>query len=126
MTIRSLLAAIPFVWLTACGYDAPPAPTRTPTPAPSNAPASIRIDISSQSAQDAVTAVVLTVDGRGVSGIPVQFFIGAGSITPAGGTSDVTGSVHAVATSPTNTTITATAPSVSLTASFNILATTTH
>jgi len=98
-----------------CAYDSPPTLV-TPTPTPSSAPASIRATASSRSDYTtAVTATVLTSDGRFVAGIPIGFSTANGTVSTAATTTDANGSATTIVTTPANTTVTVTIGAITTT-----------
>jgi Bacterial Ig-like domain (group 1) len=92
--------------VVACeGVEPPPPPTAPILPA---TPASLVLTASSGfNDQLAVSARVLSLDGRAVPNVTVAFSIGAGSITPPTAPTDADGTAHATAVSTANTTISA-------------------
>jgi|RhiMetdeSRZDD1v2_1073273.scaffolds.fasta_scaffold11529_2 uncharacterized membrane protein len=92
----------------ACAYEAPTQPTTTiPTSPPSStAPASIRINASTRfDRQLDITATVLTADGHFVPNIVVTFSVSSGTVTPADGTTDSSGTVRTTLTPSDSQTI---------------------
>src|SRR5206468_9560792 len=98
-----------------CAYNSPAAPATTSV-TPSQAPASIRTTASSRSDYTtAVTATVLTADGRFVPGIPIGFSTASGTVSTAATTTDANGSATTIVNTPANTTVTVTIGAISTT-----------
>jgi len=94
--------------ITACAYQSPIEPTTTipTTPPSSTAPASIRITASTRfDRQVDIAATVLTADGRFVPNVVVRFSVSSGTVTPADGTTDSSGTVRTTLTPSDSQTI---------------------
>jgi hypothetical protein len=86
------------------GYVNPPL-SSTETP-PNMTPTTLRVTTSSRNDQKIdVTATVLSTDGHYVPGVALTFAVDVGTITAAAAATDYTGAIHAVASTPTATTL---------------------
>jgi hypothetical protein len=86
------------------GYVNPPL-SSTETP-PNMTPTTLRVTTSSRNDQKIdVTATVLSTDGHYVPGVTLTFAVDVGTITAAAAATDYTGAIHAVASTPTATTL---------------------
>lgn len=80
----------------------------------STAPASIQLTMSSRTDQRLdLHADVLTVAGVPVPGVSVTFTVSSGTVTPATATTDANGRAVAIASAPTQNTVTATSGNLS-------------
>jgi hypothetical protein len=86
------------------GYVNPPL-SSTETP-PNMTPTTLRVTTSSRNDQKIdVTATVLSTDGHYVPGVALTFAVDVGTITAAAAATDYTGAIHALASTPTATTL---------------------
>lgn len=94
---------------TACAYHAPDAPTPIVV-VPSTTPASIRLVSGSRpDYTTGVIATVLTADGHGVPNVSLTFTTALGTVTPAQTTTDAEGHATTLVSTPSATTVSATA-----------------